>query len=243
MPDKPGKFLTAEWRHLLMLNFEISPEILRPYVPRGTEIDTWNGRTFASVVGFRFLYTKLLGLPIPFHRNFDEVNLRFYVLRREGAEWRRGVVFVKEIVPRWMVSCVARTVYNENYVTHRMRHQVEVPGLDTFGRVCYEWKNEGRWQRIAARISGEPSPAASESQEEFITEHYWGYTAQSDGGTVEYEVEHPPWRVWQAQDVDFDCDVKALYGPDFASALSGKSSSAFVADGSAIVVRKGRRIE
>ena len=242
MPNQPGKFLTAEWRHLLMLNFAIEPEILRPYVPRGTELDSWNDTTLVSLVGFRFLYTKLLGVPIPFHRNFDEVNLRFYVRFKAGNEWRRGVVFIKEIVPRWMVSCVARRAYNENYVTHRMRHTIEAPTATTPGQVCYEWKTAGRWNRIAAVINGEPTLAHSGSEEEFITEHYWGYTAQRNGSTAEYEVEHAPWRVWSAEQIEIACGAENLYGPAFAGVLAGKPSSAFVADGSAIVVRKGRRI-
>jgi uncharacterized protein YqjF (DUF2071 family) len=242
MSKQTGKFLTAEWRYLLVLNFEISPEMLRPFVPQGTELDTWNGKTFVSVVGFQFLYTKLLGLPIPFHRNFDEVNLRFYVRRKAKDGWRRGVVFIKEIVPKWMVSFIARTVYNEKYVTRRMRHEVTLPTPRTPGRVEYEWANHGRWNRIAARIVGEPTFAGLDSEEIFITEHYWGYTCQRDGGTVEYQVEHPPWRVWQAENVAFDCNAKAMYGPEFALALSRKPSSAFVAEGSGIVVRRGTRI-
>jgi uncharacterized protein YqjF (DUF2071 family) len=242
MSKHPGKFLTAQWRDLLMLNFEISPEIVRPFVPQGTELDTWNGKTFVSVVGFRFLYTRLLGVPIPFHRNFDEVNLRFYVRRHALEGWQRGVVFIKEIVPRWMVSCVARTVYNENYVTRRMRHEVTPPTPQAPGRVEYKWKNDGQWNRISATIAGEPAFARPQSEETFITEHYWGYTRQRDGGTVEYQVEHPPWRVWQAEGVEFDCDAKAMYGPEFALALSRKPSSAFVAEGSGVVLRRGRRL-
>ena len=103
-------FLTAQWRHLVLINYEIAPEIVRPYVPRGTEIDSFDGRTYASLVGFLFLDTRLRGVPIPFHRNFEEVNLRLYV-RRKGAEgWRRGVVFVREIVPRLALAWVARTL-------------------------------------------------------------------------------------------------------------------------------------
>jgi uncharacterized protein YqjF (DUF2071 family) len=240
---QPRRFLTAEWRYLLMLNFEIAPEVLLPHVPRGTELDFWHGRTFASVVGFRFLNTKLLGVPVPLHRNFDEINLRFYVRRREGDEWRRGVVFIREVVPRWMVSCVARTVYNENYVTRRMRHTVEPPTNEAPGRVTYEWRDARRWNRLSATIAGEPAPAGPESEDAFITEHYWGYTRQRDGGTAAYLVEHPPWRVWRAASAELDCDVSGFYGPEFVEALGKKPSSAFVADGSPIVVRKGRRLE
>ncbi|MCE9530277.1 MAG: DUF2071 domain-containing protein [Planctomycetes bacterium] len=225
-----------------MLNFEVRPEILMPYVPQGTELDQWHGRTLASIVGFRFISTKVLGIPVPFHRDFDEVNLRFYVRRFEGGEWRRGVVFIKEIVPRWMISCVARRVYNENYVTMRMRHQVVPPNTEQPGRVQYEWKHLGRWNRVAATIQDKPVAIQPGSEEEFITEHYWGYTRQRDGGTMEYQVEHPIWSVWPGKNVEFDLDVKSLYGEAFVPPLTGRPTSVFVADGSAIVVRKGQRI-
>src|SRR5215467_7194109 len=117
-------FLTAEWRHLAMLNYEIEPQILQPYVPAGTELDTWSNKTFISVVGFMFLKTRVMGLPIPFHQNFEEVNLRFYVRYKAANEWRRGVVFIKEIVPRWAIATVARVVYNENYAAMPMRHSL-----------------------------------------------------------------------------------------------------------------------
>jgi uncharacterized protein YqjF (DUF2071 family) len=242
MSAQAGRFLTAEWRNLLMLNYTIDPDVLIPYVPRGTELEQWNGRTLVSVVGFRFLYTRLLGVPVPFHRNFDEINLRFYVRRRVDDEWRRGVVFIKEIVPRWIVSCVARTVYNENFVTRSMRSRIEAPSAGTEGSVRYEWKDAGRWNRLFAVISGEPQVSGEETEETFITEHYWGYTRQRDGGTIEYEVEHPRWRVWSAPKAELDCDIQAVYGPNFAAALGEKPSSAVVAEGSAIVVRRGTRV-
>jgi uncharacterized protein YqjF (DUF2071 family) len=238
-----NRFLSAEWRNLLMLNFEIHPNILRTYLPRGCELDAWQGRHFVSVVGFRFLNTRLFGMPIPFHRDFDEINLRFYVRRMCDKQWRRGVVFIKEIVPRWMVSCVARAVYNERYVTHRMRSDVVLPGADSDGSVRYEWKQQGRWNRIAAVTAGAPTLVGPEAEANFITEHYWGYTVQRDGGTAEYEVEHPPWRVWQASKPEFVCDVQSTYGPEFHEVLAAKPSSVFVAEGSAVIVRKGRRID
>ncbi len=242
MDARPGPFLSAEWRHLLMINFEINPEVLKPFVPRGTELELWNGRTYVSVVGFRFLNTRVLGVPIPFHRDFDEINLRFYVQRHAQDGCRRGVVFIKEIVPRWMISCVAHAAYNENYVTRRMRSQLVPPKPERSGRVCYEWKHCGRWNRLAGVIAGEPAFTGADSEETFITQHYWGYTPQRDGGTIEYEVEHSPWRVWQTTDVEFDIDPAGEYGDLFVGTLKRQPSSVFVAEGSGIVVRKGLRI-
>jgi len=236
------RFLAAEWRNLAMPNYEIDPAILAERVPAGCELDSRGGRTVVSVVGFQFLKTRVLGIPIPFHRNFEEVNLRFYVRRKVEGQWRRGVVFVKELVPRRAIALVARGLYGENYVALPMRHFVDRaadPGPTT---IAYEWRRFGEWEGLSMTVSGSPSTPADDTEETFITEHYWGYARQQDGATVEYRVEHPRWRVWRATAAGLACDVASLYGPPFVDALSGSPSSAFVADGSAIVVRQGRRL-
>lgn len=236
VPRETGAFLTAEWRHLAMLNYVVDANLLERRVPRGTELDLWEGRAYVSVVGFLFLRTRVLGIAVPFHRDFEEINLRFYVRRRGPEGWRRGVVFVKEIVPRRAIAGVARWVYNENYVARAMRHRVDRDGVE------YEWREGAQWNRIRAATPGEAVALRAGSEEEFITEHYWGYARQRDGGCVEYRVEHPPWRVWQARDVEFSCDVERVYGREFAQHLRAKPASAFVADGSDVVVRRGVRI-
>jgi uncharacterized protein YqjF (DUF2071 family) len=233
-------FLTAEWRNLAMLNYEVEPALLSQFVPSGTELDCWNGKAFASLVGFRFLNTKVCGIPIPFHRNFDEVNLRFYVRRAVGDEVRRGVVFIKEIVPRWAIAAVARSVYNERYVALPMNHQVK---LSEFGRfVKYGWRSSVGWSRINIRAKESPELPREGSQEQFITEHFWGYSAQADGTTVEYRVAHPRWRVWSGIGAEFEGDVTELYGQKLAAILSGTPSSAFLAEGSEVTVFRGQKI-
>jgi uncharacterized protein YqjF (DUF2071 family) len=235
----PGRFLTAEWRHLLMLNFAIDPRVLTPHLPSGTELDLFSGRCFVSVVGFWFLRTRLLGVPIPFHVAFEEINLRFYVSRGP----KRGVVFLKEVVDRRAVSLVARWVYNENYATHRTGSEVRLPNGDGRpGVVGYRWKQDERWNSARAEILGEPRTPPTDSLEHFLVEHYFGYTRQRDGGTMEYEVRHPPWKLRETTNAAFDCDVAGFYGPEFVEALSAKPTSAFVADGSAVEVYRGVRI-
>lgn len=237
----PGRFLSAEWRDLVMLNYEVDPALLRPLVPAGTEMDEWGGTTYVSLVGFLFLRTRVLGIPIPFHRHFEELNLRFYVRRRGPEGWRRGVVFVKEIVPRWAIATVARVVYNEQYQSMPMRHRIH-PVEGGAREVEYGWKHGGRWSFIHATTRGEPRPLVPGSEAEFITEHYWGYAAQRSGGTVEYRVEHPAWRVWDAHTHALNADPASLYGPAFASPLAAAPRSAFVAEGSPVVVRRGVRV-
>ena len=236
-------FLTAEWQRLLMLNFPIEPEALQKHVPKGTELDAWEGTAYVSLVAFLFLDTRLKGMTIPFHRNFEEINLRFYVRSRGPEGWRRGVVFVKEVVPKQAIALLARTLYNENYIACPTRSTVVDPSKDTAGTVEYGWRPDEKWLSIGAEFSGEPSLPKKNSLEEFITEHYWGYSTQRDGGTVEYQVEHPQWKVWEASETTMSGNLAGFYGPEFASALQSPPNSAFVADGSPVTVCKGNRME
>jgi len=236
-------FLTAEWRYLVMLNYQVDPAVLHALVPRHTVLDLWNGRAIASVVGFRFLRTRVLGAPIPLHRNFEEVNLRFYVRHTTSSgEVRRGVVFVRELVPKAAIAMVARLAYNEPYWALPMRSTVPRTPVDDPGCVSYQWRTGSRWQHLSAVASGKPALPASASEESFITEHFWGYTRQRDGATVEYEVEHPRWRVWAATESSLDADVPRLYGSSFARALAASPVSAFIAEGSAVTVFRPRRL-
>jgi uncharacterized protein YqjF (DUF2071 family) len=236
-------FLTATWRNLAMLNYEVPRALLQPRVPVGTELDTWEGAVLASLVGFRFLDTRVLGVRIPGHRDFDEVNLRFYVRRRgEDGAWRRGVVFLREFVPRRAIAAVARWWYNEPYSAVPMRHELDLASMagGAPSRARYGWRLAGRWHQLEVTTAGVPAPPTGDSEAAFVTEHYWGYTAQRNGGSKEYRVEHPPWRVWTAAGARLDCDVRAVYGAGFAECLRGPPRSAFLAEGSAVTVYRGR---
>jgi uncharacterized protein YqjF (DUF2071 family) len=233
--------ITARWRDLILLNYEVDPSLLLPFVPSGTELDRWNGKVFASLVGFRFLKTRILGFSFPFHTNFDEVNLRFYVRRVEDRESRRGVVFIKEIVPRWAIATIARTLYNERYVSLPMRHRV-VSTPESGYAVEYEWRLPTGWNCIVLTTAGNPVLPEEGSEEQFITEHYWGYAAQQDGSCVEYRVAHPSWRVWKGREARLEGDLKELYGQDLAQVLKGPPTSAFLAEGSEVQVHRGRRL-
>jgi uncharacterized protein YqjF (DUF2071 family) len=235
-------FLTAEWQHLAMLNYEVDADPLLPFVPAATELDRWNEKVFVSLVGFRFLKTKLFGLlPIPMHSNFAEVNLRFYVRRQAGSEVRRGVVFIREVVPRQAIAFVARTFYNENYVAMPMAHEIRSVG-DHGLRVAYRWRSRKRWSGINLETDGNSELPGEGSVEQFITEHYWGYAAQPDGGCVEYRVTHPSWRVWPTRQSAFEGDGQEFHGKEIAAVLRGKPQSAFLAEGSAVTVMRGRRL-
>jgi len=238
-------FLTAAWRHLAMLNYEVPRHVLEPLVPAGTELDEFAGATLGTIVGFRFLETRVLGVPVPGHRDFDEVNLRFYVRRRtEDGAWRRAVVFVRELVPRRAIALVARWCYNEPYAAVPMRHELAleraVDGAP--GGAAYLWRVAGRWHRLEVRTVGRPALPQPGSEADFVTEHYWGCTRQRDAGSKEYQVAHAPWRAWETAGAALDCDVRSVYGAAFAECLAGPPRSAFLAEGSAVTVHRGRHL-
>ena len=226
-------FLTANWNYLAMLNFRIDPELLAPHVPTGTELDFYNRETYVSIVGFLFYHTLVMGVPIPRHRNFEEVNLRFYVRKKSGDEWRRGVVFIRELVPKIAIAVTARVFYGEPYLALPMRSAV----IDREGEVSarYEWRRGSKWESVAMTARGEAQLIAAGTHEEFITEHYWGYTKRGKG-TSEYRVEHPRWNIWPAETREFKADVATLYGEKFVAALAAEPASAFIANGSFVTI-------
>ncbi|MGH9757102.1 MAG: YqjF family protein [Candidatus Acidiferrales bacterium] len=233
-------FLSAVWRNLVMLNFEVDPSILAPYLPTGVEIDSFEGKTYISLVGFQFLRTRLYGaLALPWHTNFDEVNLRFYVRRRLGDGARRGVVFIQEIVPRRAIAWAARWVYGENYSCCPMRHLIH--SSESSVQAEYQFKTKGNWRRLHAQASAAAALAAENSLAEFITDYYWGYTRRGSR-SFEYHVAHLRWQVRNATEFGFDGDAQALYGAAFARVLSGPPASAFIAEGSEVEVFAGRLI-
>ena len=242
-PHARRPFLTAAWRHLVMLHWEVDPALLHPLLPGGTELDLWRGRAPIGLVGFRFLETRVLGITVPFHVNFDEINLRFYVRRQVGNEIRSGVVFIREVVARRAIAAVARLMYNEPYTALPTRHQVDLRAAEAGGTglARYEWKQK-RWYTLEASVRGAPAPIEEGSQPEFFTHRMWGYTRQRDGGTTEYRVMHPRWRIWTPVTFGLDCDTEEMYGPRLGSVLRAVPSSVLVADGSPVQVFKGERI-
>jgi uncharacterized protein YqjF (DUF2071 family) len=243
---KHGIFLTARWRHLVALNYAIEPHVLEPYLPAGLELDFWRGTTYVSLVAFLFENTRVCGLPIPFHRNFPEVNLRFYVKRRMPNEERRGVVFLREVAPRRAVAYVARKFYGEKYLALPMRARIEPD--DRFKGIAQSARFEWRLGKFPFAIEAEsdamPRFPGPDSLDEFIIEHYWGYSAgtRADLACLEYEVEHPRWLIRPADRAMFSGDPAVLYGEEFAEALTGMPNSAFLADGSHVAVRRGTRL-
>lgn len=245
-PSTP--FLTARWTELLLLNFPVPVDEIALLAPPGTEPDLFHGQALISIVGFQFRDTRVRGCRLPGHTHFPEINLRYYVRHTAGDEIRRGVVFVKEIVPRRLISLVANRVYNENYIARPMCSECHMTGreLAPGDKLTYAWQSQSRagphWNTLSARVAATPQPPLSGSLEDFIVEHYWGYVRARDGTTTEYRVAHDPWRVAPADNVTWDCDLAATYDTPLAKYLALPPTSALIADGAAVQVFPGRRL-
>lgn len=231
------KFLTAKWQDLVMANYEIDANSLSDLLPKGTTIDLFEGKCFVSLVAFKFLNTKVLGVPIPFHTNFEEVNLRFYVKRETKDEIRRGVVFVKEIVPRMAISLVAKYVYGEPYETWQMSHK------ESKGELIYNFSKGDCKNRVSVEYKENIGIPKENSEGEFIIEHYWGYTKRSKTRTDEYKVEHPKWELLNVNYAEIDVDFAKTYRERFGFLSTAKPTSILLAKGSEISVYKGEKLK
>ncbi len=230
------KFLTARWQDLIMANYAIDPSLLAPLVPRGTELDFHDGKCFVSLVGFMFRDTRVLDFIIPFHVNFEEVNLRFYIKRTMDGEERRAVRFIKEIVPRFAIATVARVLYGEPYECWSMEH------VRTDTTVGYSWWNRDSRNNIEVEIDESQGVPPASSHGAFIIEHYWGYTARGRGRVDEYKVEHPKWELFSVKNERIDVDFGAVYGQEFAFLANERPHSVLLAKGSEVSVYKGKQI-
>ena len=236
--EQQRAFLTAAWENLLMLNYAVDPTLLRSHIPTGTELDTFDGKTYVSLIGFEFNETRLSGIKVPFHGSFEEVNLRFYV--RRGT--KRGVVFIRELVPRFAVAAIARSVYGEKYFRVPMSHRVHFRLDRDAVEAEYSWGSGVGLCSMRAETEGAAFLPAGGSLSQFITEHCWGYAAKRSAGTIEYEVQHPQWQVRSAPNAIVSGDATQFLGADFGRAVMCRPDSAFLA-GSSVSVFKGSRID
>ncbi|MBI5372255.1 MAG: DUF2071 domain-containing protein [Sphingobacteriales bacterium] len=227
-------FLTAAWTDLVMANYKVDPQLLAGYLPPHTEPDLYNHTCYISLVGFMFRDVRLKGCRIPFHTHFPEVNLRFYVRYKEEGNWKRGVVFISEIVPKRAVAWVANTIFREHYSSLPMGHYIRETNKSR--EAGYHWKKNGRLNRLEVIAGSLPVPLIEGSFEEFITEHFWGYAAAPGGGTVEYQVAHPRWNIYPVREYRVDCDFGSVYGKRFELLQQEKPETVFLAEGSPVEV-------
>ncbi len=228
-------FLSARWENLIMANYEVTPEVLIPYLPNGVELDFYNTKSYVSLVGFMFKKTSLFHIPIPFLGTFEEINLRFYVKRSEGNSIKRGVVFINETVPYKLVAWLANKAYKEHYIAIPTRNFIVTTGSSK--SVTYEWKIKEKWNHLTVNTATENEQMLPGSVEEFIFEHYYGYTKINSLVSQEYKVNHPRWVINKVLDYSINCDFQSMYGNDFSFLSDLTPDSVLIAEGSPVTVK------
>lgn len=227
-------FLKAKWENIIMANYEIDPKLLIPYLPNGVSLDLFNGKAYVSLVGFMFKNTKLFNVPIPFFGSFEEINLRFYVIRKEGNIFKRGVVFINETIPYQLVAWVANKLYNEHYTVVPTKH--ELSGNNKTKQIKFEWLLQKKWNTIAVEYESKTESMKTGSLEKFIYEHYYGFTKINDIKTEEYQLRHPSWKIHKVTDYKIDCDFEAMYGKSFSILSQTQPIEVFIAEGSDVAI-------
>ena len=228
-------FLEAKWENLIMANYAVDPTILIPYLPKGVELDSFEGKCYVSLVGFMFNKTKIFNVPIPYLGSFEEINLRFYVVRKDGDTLKRGVVFINETVPYALVAWMANYLYKEHYTAVKTKHDWEL--TDTSKKINYSWKKNKKWNTIQVNAQSKSNSMKNGSVEAFIFEHYFGYTRVNENKTLEYGINHPSWKINQVIDYRINCDFEQMYGYDFAFLNAQQPDNVILAEGSDVSVK------
>jgi len=225
-------FLSAEWRKIIFINYSVPPEILKPYIPLKTELDLYKGECLVSLAGFQFLNTCISGIPLPFHKRFQEFNLRFYVVYKTGDTWRRGVMFISEFVPKPFFKHLANMLMREKYTSMPMKCEFKKDG--DYLNALYAFNCKKRWNGITAVAGLTPKPIEPGTLDEFIAEHYWGYNTWYNDHTIEYRLNHPRWASYELQSFNVDIRFEDVYPLSFAPYLYASPHSAQFVEGSAV---------
>ena len=234
-------FLRSNWLRLASANYIIEPHLLDKYIPKGTVLEEHNGKHYVSLVAFRYSQTRLLNIQVPFHTNFEEINLRFYVKRKIAPHvWRSEVAFTKLFFPKTALTFVAKHIYKENYETKRMRHnwsENDRQLLTSYGL------KKNRWHDFELMTEKESNVIDAHSSEAFFSKHYWGTSQINDNSCTIYKIEHPEWKVFRVNDWKINFDFNKVFGSEFKHLTDNKPESVYLYDGSEVVVHKKKIIQ
>ncbi|MBX7151425.1 DUF2071 domain-containing protein [bacterium] len=223
-------FLTAQWLRLINITYAVSPEILKPHLPSGLELDLRDGKAFVSFVAFDFADTRVLSFKIPYHVNFPEVNLRYYA----NYKGRRGVVFLREFVPRFWIAFVADRIYNEPYQAIAM-HSTFDETSDSLS-ISHRLIKNKKTSSVEVKADKNTFIPSDNSVEHFFKEHDVGFGRTKKGETLWYRVEHPVWEVHPISEMRIEVDFENLYGTEWKFLKDAEPYCALLAKGSGIKV-------
>ncbi|MDC0257422.1 DUF2071 domain-containing protein [Crocinitomicaceae bacterium] len=221
---------------MISANYVVDPEFIKKYIPKGTELELFEGKCYVSLVAFLYSNTKLMKVPVPFHRKFEEINLRLYVKRKIGEnEWRSEVAFPKLFFPKRAVSIVANTIYKEKYETRRMNHSWSEDSEYLHTRYGIK---KGDWHNINVVTNKQAEPIAPNTPEHLFSKHYWGTAQINNEKCTVYEVDRSEWNIYKTVDSDISFDFASVFGSDFHALTNLEPESVQLFDGSPVTVYK-----
>lgn len=232
--------LTCKWKKLAFANYIVPPEVVEKHLPPFTEIDYFNENCFVSLVGFQFKDVEIAGIKVPFHTDFEEINLRFYVKRFDGENWRKGTVFLSEIADKVALSTLANSLLRENYKTLPTKQEVRKQANEW--KAGYFWQFNSTWQYIKVTADATPLPTKKGSETEFIIHRLWGYGKHNEEVTNEYNISHPRWNTYKIKDYSVNVDFAKIFGPEFSILGAATPHSVILAEGSSISVKRMDKI-
>ncbi|WP_424494544.1 YqjF family protein [Salinimicrobium sp. GXAS 041] len=233
--------LTAEWKNLVFANYTVPPQLIEKYLPAHTKPDFYNGKCYLSLVGFQFKNVKVANLKIPFNNDFEEINLRFYVKRFDGAKWRKGVIFISQIADKAALNTLANVLFQENY--QKLVTKQHISEDDTSINARYSWRFKDEWQHLEAKSGIVASPFQENSEEEFLMDRPWGYGKRNNEETNEYKVSHPDWPIFEVEEYSVKVDFSLLFGPEFNILSSATPKSVILAEGSTVSMEEMNTIK
>ena len=234
----------AEWREIVVINFEIDPKLLRNFIPPKTELDFFNETSFVTLMARACKNVKPYGWPIVFAKSIDQILLRFYVKRKVGDTWRRGVCLIRDYLPKRKASFFLNWMFKHSFTQVPIKRTSSnfESGLPTqLPTVEYQWTTGDYVNHIKVNARSQMRQQEQETKESFVLDHHYGYTVK-EGKTYEYYVEYSPWAMWDAQSGSFDCDTENVFGRPFVRALKQRPASVFLARGSDVIIYRPTEI-
>lgn len=234
-------FLKAQWKELTLVNFALEPDFLINILPVGLDPDLLHGKAYASLVAFDFESIRVGGIPWPGYTQFPELNLRVYVRCSEAG--RRGVFFIRELIPGKIPTAIARVAYNEPYSACPLTrsHQALVNGAQV-QRTDWIWKGAPNYLEV--EVGPETMMPATDEDANWFKEQEWGFGHSRLGELLRYHVTHPRWMVRKVHRCDYEVDWLGLYGPIWARQLEGAEPDSLMhCIGSEIAVYPPRSID
>lgn len=230
MKSNKKLFMSCSWTNLLYVNFRIDAKLINALLPKDLEADLFDGFAILSFVGFRFTDARLLGIKIPFHQKFPEINLRTYVKSKKNPT-EKGIYFISEMVPKFMTYFVGKFIFGEPF--SRINVQ-EILNENSFG---YKIENKNEGLEMSAILSQNLNEQIKNKEEEFIVDRVFAFCGKANKKSKKYEVQHPKWNLMKAENSNYIFSNLSHISKLLNNFLQGATpSSIFATDGSAVDV-------